>query len=294
MSTVDQSLFSSRQLRRSKLERLVIPRFRRTSDGRLVRTNGLKHLLRVIESHSKTGGAVCLNISTIGREMGCDEKTVSRHVADAQQVGLLIVNRANGRASKYSIEWSTIGQVLLDNPETAWVIDPHSKRPETPVNLTSTPPNLGATPVNLSNGDASHTPSSRARALKPCINHVIKPSCGDDDFESKNPKSPSGFAGWPKPIYISDLKSISSTNGLWLHAISQDWGLPDDPGYRVRFFTLAKHVATKSGVTNPGGYFTKRLMEAISSGVWQGSQADEMAARKAIDTADGQREVSQC
>lgn len=210
------SLFSARQTRRLWLERLVIPRFVRAADGRTARTNAMKHLLRVIESHSPSGDTVRLRLTTIAHEMGVDERTASRHVADAVQVGLLQVSKTEGLASSYAVQWDQVAQIILDNPKTTGLIDPHhqetktsdkksdnqtdnsktsakksansdlDKSSDTPVNLAGTPVNLTPTPVNLARKANSHTSSSRARVLNHVLNHENIPSWGNDGMDDGN------------------------------------------------------------------------------------------------------------
>ena len=310
MSLVRASLFSARQTRRVWLERLVIPRFERP-DGSIGRTNGLKHFLRVIESHSGTGGKCCLNASTIAHEMGITERTVFRHLADAKQLGLLVVEPANGSASWYEIDWQAVGQFILDCPETTSLIDRSSEyrmRKAGTQQGVGTPDNLARTPDNLATADAGRTYSSRARALKPCINHEIKPSCRNDDLEGDGgkrggvqggasagsrvlsppplvPPSPSTFSGWPFLITREHLSTPSIVQQLWEHAIERGYC---EHHQRVNFFVLALCISGKTDVHNAGGKFTAQLKQSVATGNWLGTNDQEQRVIRAIRRIDSQ------
>jgi HTH domain len=314
-----QQLFSPRQTRRLWIERIVIGRFTRESDSRLARTNSIKHLLRVIESHQGTCGEVYLKLGTIAHEMGVSERTARRQIADAQQLGFLIVSRAAGTASRYDIDWGVIAQAILDNPDTTGVIDPHHRPPQErpaysaqdrdqrpqapqtdstqagataqkdpgqldhdPGQLDHDPGQLDRHPGQVVTPKKTDTYSPRERVLNHVLNHdstMSKPSWRDDGLKP-------GFGGWPQPITIDDLKRPTRVQALYEHAIGRGW---ISEHHRVNFFTLAVSVAhqhAEGQIRNPGGAFSARLRESVSSNVWTGTDRQESIALDAIQTLD--------
>ena len=177
--------------RRTCIERMVIPRFERADskgNRRLVRTAKMKHLMRVVESYARDGGPCSLHVATIGRDMGVSEDTVSRAIADCEQIGLLTVERSFDarRASTFTIVWCEVIQLILNDPSTASLIEQPTKKmtcektadppqlaadpPQLaadPPQLAADPPQLAADPPQLAVVAGGALYSSRARILKP-------------------------------------------------------------------------------------------------------------------------------
>lgn len=291
-----QQLFDwTRAKRLSWLDELIIPRFDRVEAGgefRLVRTGRMKQLLKAIESYTRDGGEWLLKEETIARKMGVSPRTIRRIVTDCETRGLLAVRRNEGQASWYSIVWSEVAQLLLNNPKTASLVEQPAKTPtqptpdnltDTPDNLSQTPDNLTATPDNLTAATEPHTSSSRARGLQPSIQPVfstseIKPPCG----EPRKNYAYTGFAGWPFKIEPPHLRNGESVLRLWEHALERGYV---DASRRVSFFKLARHTAARAErgeLENPGGYFHARVLK----GEWRGSLVDEQAAVRILAILD--------
>ena len=137
-----RSIFEPRNVLRTYLKRMVIPRFNYVnSRGRRVFVVGslrMKSLLHVIESHCghRPGSdeSWCfLKLQTIAQEMGSkprdeetsiedvDTSTAKRAVAECERSGLLVVERSFYKhdATRYRINWDRVRQIIRDNPATA-------------------------------------------------------------------------------------------------------------------------------------------------------------------------------
>lgn len=285
----------TRAKRQNWLDELIIPRFDRVEAGgefRLARTGRMKQLLRTIETYTRDGKEWLLKEETIAKKMGVSPRTIRRIVTDCETRGLLAVRRNEGQASWYSIVWSEVAQLLLNNPKTASLVEQPAKTstqptPDnlttTPDNLTDTPDNLAGTPDNLTAAIAPHTSSSRARGLQPSIQPVfstseIKPPCGDQ----RKTYAFTGFAGWPFKIEPPHLRNGETVLRLWEHALERGYV---DASRRVSFFKLARHTAGRAErgeLENPGGYFHARVLK----GEWLGSLIDEQAAIRVLAMLD--------
>ena len=119
----------TRCVRVTWVEKVILPAYEREfPDGTVqkARTAPIKTLLRVLESHARDGGTCRLKRSTIATEMGVSERTASRVIGDAEQLGVVLVLKRSLTklaASEYAINWTTLKEWLLERPETARLVD---------------------------------------------------------------------------------------------------------------------------------------------------------------------------
>jgi hypothetical protein len=286
---LQQTFDWKRATRQEWLEKIDIPRFQRIeADGtaRNARTGAMKQLLLRIETYTRDGGEWTLHESTIARALGVSRRTVIRIVADCEALGLLIVKRAEGRASSYAIGWFAVKDILMSNPKTAAIVVMPTKtqtqesdaKPDTCDNLTETCDNLTETCDNLARQERQHT-SIRAGAV---FNQCFKPVESNPCAEPPQNFAYKGFAGWPFKIELPHLRNAESVQRLWEHAAGRGYVSDTD---RVRFFALARHTAMRAQrkeLANPGGYFH----DCIVKRKWKGASLDEQAAVRIVALID--------
>lgn len=297
MPQLQQSLFSERQTRRQWLEKVVIPRFTR-EDGTTVRnTSHVKSLLRAIESFMSQPTSWTIAIGDLIQQTGVrSDRSISRFIKDAVHLDLLSVGRTPGGLNTYEINWTTIGEMILANPETAAVIDQshrYSKRTytpdkcaETPDKYDGTPDNCAPTPDKYDTATATSTLSSRTRS-KPCLNHGSTNDKPSWEKQENATTRKSGHSGWPFEIQIEHLKHLRTVQTLWIHAFHKGWKFSHD--HRIKFFLAARYVCVKhksEPLRNPGGYFTQILKTGIETGKWPGSLDEQKLMEIALRSLD--------
>ena len=311
-----QKLDFVRGKRRTWIERMIIPRFERVDsrgNRRLARTGKMKHLMRVIESHARDGGPCCLKEATICQAMGVSDDTVSRAIADCEQIGLLHFERSFDprRASTYTIVWFAVMELILGHPDTAGLIEQptRGKSVETDEKTTADPPQLAADPPQLAVVAEGALYSSRARILKPSSTTCEtsnQTTCSssrenkgeefsegedgktqnqnEDDSDWEDECSRGEYCGWPFKIKPKHLDRWTFVMRFWTHANLRGWVYPSE---RLKFFRLAVYALRgwrEGTIKNIGAWFTSRVRECHRTGAWPGNADDERIASDAIRT----------
>lgn len=189
---------------------------------------------------------------TLAGELGLKVRQTRTLIERLQKRGWIRVRRA--RPNRYSICWDRLpesGTRLPDSSKQKRHSTAGSKRHST----------AGSGPKKRHSTAHKH----------PALN--IHKNTHSDGVPSKR-------NGWSNGgIQIEELRNPEAIEKRFREAIERDYCRKPD---RLRFFTLAAHVADSSKARNPGALFTKLL----KGKEWPGSDAQEDAARRMIRKLD--------
>lgn len=209
-------------------------------------------LLLALNYHAGDSDEAWPSQATLAAEVGVSERHVRRLCDELEHRGWLLITRS--WPNKYRIQWSQFPGSAEEKP------DIHVRMSEMRKRTSET---------------RKRTPMS-ARTGHPCPNntqeHPNRTQCRN--AASKKPSMPS--------IEPDDLRSPERLDALFRQAVAA--GLVTDRD-RLRWHTLARHIANRNGIRNPGGLMAR----LVRAGQWDGSDADEGKAQAAIKALDRQQ-----
>lgn len=230
----------------------------------------IKALLRAIESFAGNDSECFASVKTIGKRIGCSERTTQRYLNVAKLIGLVtVIPGRHHTTSIHDINWIRVwewSQPAADINEGRQ--QSREGRQERPSGVTTTAvrDDNAVTQIAMTRPEAQiETPSNGDGFLK----------CSATERKDKQPEGSSpNYGGWPEPITVATLSDRKQVDELFEFALGRAWVHQDD---RHRFRTLAKYCAraAKQGcVKDAGATFTAD----VKAKCWYGSNADEQAA----------------
>lgn len=217
-------------------------------------------LMLAIAYHQGDNDEAWPSQDTLAAELGLKDRQTRTLIARLQKRGWITVRRA--WPNRYSICWDRLPETGTPLPDSA-----EQKRHST------------AGQKRHSTADSRRRNRHSGAIEHPACEHP-KNTHADGASSKRN--------GWSNGgIQIDELRKPEAIEKRFREAVERDYcGKPD----RLRFFTLAAHVADSSKARNPGALFTKLL----KGKEWPGSDAQEDAARQMIRTLDrDQRPVNE-
>ncbi len=261
------------------LDRMVIPvEVLATHRERIGSARGLlmkiKALLRAIDSFAREDSECFASVASIGKQIGCSERTTQRYLIVAKLLGLVtVIDARHHTTSIHDINWNLVwewSQPTVDTNEGRQQRDEGRQE-------------HGAGDNNVGQDDNAVTQNAITRKeaqIKTPLNRDGFLKCSGTEGKDKPPEGgASNCGGWPKPITIATLSDREQVKELFEFAVAPErgWVHQDD---RHRFHTLAARcarAARNGSIQNAGAVFS----DNVKNKRWYGSDADEQSVIRA-------------
>ncbi len=296
-----------RGIRRNWIESMKLKSFEYIeSDGSVSnhRPHRMHRFLEAFETFARDGLPRFLKEATLCKRLNVSIATLRRAIRDAEYCGLLKVEPHSGQVNRYEINWFTVKEVLLSDPETASLIDQTSrpkpptkdiptpikladtpiKLADTPIKLADTPIKLETTPINLHGvtsdrtsirvhaGACAQQPAAVNQSLNQNTNQQQEDEPDADGFVARRLKTKPGDP-WPhlETDHINRFPDLLNLFELWcskkFHRVEPDQ-LQD---VFVKFIALGRYLVFDGNFRSPAARFTQ-LVKTLPPDRWPGQR----------------------